>query len=387
MKYPTTRFVFDRKKQATKTKKALVQVEILLEGKKKYITTGVKLYIDQWDKKMLVKNSIDANEMRERMMEVKGMIDEYINSLIRTGKPFLWDGFDAFLRRGKAQAKTFVEFVEEYMETRKDIRESTRKAHRKLCSALHTFGEIVTFDDLAKGNIMRFDDFLHSMVTDDGMPLKQPSVYNYHKLLKAYINEAIRREYIDNNPYAGLRFDRGEGEMKGYLTEEEIERLEETSMPNRSLESVRDMFLLQCYTGMAYSDLADFGEDKVDFRNGKYVLCDERNKTGKGYYVVLLQKALDIINKYEWKLPVMTNQQYNMRLKIVAMVAGINKPITTHYARRSAGMMFLNAGMSIEVVSRILGHGNIRTTQKAYAKILDKTIDRAFEELESKMRQ
>ena len=44
MKYPTMRFVFDRKKVATKTHKGLVQIEVLSEGKRKWIGTGVKVY-------------------------------------------------------------------------------------------------------------------------------------------------------------------------------------------------------------------------------------------------------------------------------------------------------------------------------------------------------
>ena len=44
MKYPSLRFVFDRKHVATKKKRGLVQLEVLSEGKRKWIGTGVKLY-------------------------------------------------------------------------------------------------------------------------------------------------------------------------------------------------------------------------------------------------------------------------------------------------------------------------------------------------------
>lgn len=381
MKYPTTRLVFDRKKQATKQKKALVQVEILLAGKKKYVTTGVKLYADQWDRKAVVKNSHDAYMLCDRIMSVKNQIDGYINGLIKSEAPFTWEGMDSFLRGVEGRKLTFVEFVEKHMSERSDIRETTRGAHWKLCGALREFGLIVTFDDITQGNVMRFDDFLHGLRTKDGKLLKTASIYNYHKLLKSYINEAVRREYIGRNPYQALRFDRGEQGMKGYLTEEEVGRLANAVMPNASLERVRDMFLLQCWTGLAYADLAGFDRSKVEERNGHYVLSDGRHKTGKEYCVVLLPTAVAILEKYNWKLPVLSNQQYNLRLKVVALAAGIDKPLTTHYARRTAGMIFLNSGMSIEVVARILGHGDIKTTQSTYAKILDSTVEEAFEHL------
>ena len=54
MEYPTLRFVFDRKKVATKEKKGLVQIEVCSERKRKWIGTGVKVYADQWDDKRKV---------------------------------------------------------------------------------------------------------------------------------------------------------------------------------------------------------------------------------------------------------------------------------------------------------------------------------------------
>jgi len=56
----------------------------------------------------------------------------------------------------------------------------------------------------------------------------------------------------------------------------------------------------------------------------------------------LLPQALAVLEKYNWSLPVISNQKYNQALKIAAQAAGIDKPLTTHYARRSAGMLFLN---------------------------------------------
>lgn len=100
--------------------------------------------------------------------------------------------------------------------------------------------------------------------------------------------------------------------------------------------------------------------------------------TGEGFVVVLMDDAKAILDRYGWNMNLMTNQQYNMRLKILADAAKIDKNITSHWFRRSAGMYYLNHGMPIEVVSRILGHASIKTTQKAYAKILNKTVTDAF---------
>jgi integrase len=59
---------------------------------------------------------------------------------------------------------------------------------------------------------------------------------------------------------------------------------------------------------------------------------------------------------------------------MIADAAGIDINITTHMGRRTCGYILLNAGVPIAVVSRILGHSSIAQTEKAYARLLDKTI-------------
>lgn len=81
----------------------------------------------------------------------------------------------------------------------------------------------------------------------------------------------------------------------------------------------------------------------------------------------------------------MTNQQYNSRLKAVADCSGIEKKVTSHMARHSYAVHALNSGVPIEVVSKTMGHTNISTTQ-IYAKVLDKTVENAFDMLESKIK-
>lgn len=96
------------------------------------------------------------------------------------------------------------------------------------------------------------------------------------------------------------------------------------------------------------------------------------------YTTVLTARADAILAKYGGRLPHMSNQQYNLRLKVVAEACGINRPVASHWGRRTCGMLLLNDGMPIEIVARVLGHSDIRTTQAAYARILDRTVARAF---------
>ena len=60
-------------------------------------------------------------------------------------------------------------------------------------------------------------------------------------------------------------------------------------------------------------------------------------------------------------------------LKEIASLCSINKKLTTHCGRHTFGTIMLTKGVSIESVSKMLGHTNITTTQ-IYAKILNEKI-------------
>ena len=261
------------------------------------------------------------------------------------------------------------------------MRESTRRTHQKLINALEEYGKINDYADLTKANIMEFDDWLRRR-SHVGSKTNDAGVYGYHKFLRAYINEAIRRDLTDiQNPYSKIQVKKPKSEMQGWLTEDEINKIATAPMPTEGIDKVRDFAMLQYYTGLAYSDLFAIRKEMFEERADKYILSGERQKTGGIFFVVLLPPAVEILKKYNWRLPPMTNQQYNMRLKIVAQAAGVDKPISSHWLRRSTGMYLLNNGFSYEIVAKVLGHKNIITTQKAYAKILDKTVEDAFDKL------
>ena len=100
------------------------------------------------------------------------------------------------------------------------------------------------------------------------------------------------------------------------------------------------------------------------------------------FMVVLTEKALEILERYGYTLPKISNAQYNLRLKVVVDAAGIDKPIASHWGRRTCGMYLLNHGVRMEVVSKVLGHSSIRTTEQVYARILPNTVIEAFEGIE-----
>lgn len=372
MNYPTTRIVFDRKHVSSNTKEGLVQLEVLFKGVRRYFSTGVKVTKNRWSRSGKVTGCMDMIVMNRRIDEMKRMVDKYIVGLMENEEPFDFDRFKAWMVASDEQGIGFVDWVEKRIAERNDIRKSTKRNHMKLVALLRKVGNIRTFADVTKKNVLKMDTYLHST------GIRQTTIASYHKFMKTYVHDAMSSGLIEKDPYIGVKIDIGKSVWGRFLTVDEVEAIEKAEMPTESMKRVKDLFLFQCYTGLAYADLMRFDMSKAVKGEKYYLVTDDRKKTGEGYTVVLMEKAMDILKKYDYKLPKMTCEQYNMRLKIMADACGIEKPIASHFGRRTCGMLLLNYGFPIEIVSKVLGHSNIKTTQQAYAKILDRTVENEF---------
>ncbi|UWI18025.1 MAG: Telomere resolvase [Bacteriophage sp.] len=377
MKYPTARFVFDRKHTASKTTKGTVQIEILFERKRKWISTGVRLYSDQWSEKNKVKNTVQSIDLNERLDAQIQNINEFINSLIKNKEPFNFEKLEHFLKYSQ-QKESFLDFIKRRVSERTDLRKGTLNTHATLINSLEEFGRIVYFSDITTANIMYYDDFLHKKYN------KQTTVHGYHKRLKRYINEAIKYELLKDNPYNRLKFDRGKSEGIKYLTIDQIKQIQNLEITSESISKVRDLFVFQCFTGLSYADLSKFDFCRVIKKGSNFFIRDIRIKTEEEYFLMLLKPAMEILRKYDFKLPIISNYQYNLRLKVVQEIARIKQSLHSHMARHSFAVMALNMGVSIENLAKMMGHTDIKTTQ-IYAKVLNKSVQEEFEKMDSKL--
>lgn len=102
-----------------------------------------------------------------------------------------------------------------------------------------------------------------------------------------------------------------------------------------------------------------------------------RHKTNVMCHIPLIKPDRDILAKYERVLAglnkvllVLSNQKMNAYQKEIAAIVGIEKDLTTHLARHTfATTVTLANHVSIENVSKMLGHSSFRMTQH-YARIL-----------------
>jgi site-specific recombinase XerD len=125
---------------------------------------------------------------------------------------------------------------------------------------------------------------------------------------------------------------------------------------------------------------------KQDQETKLYYIKKNRQKTGVEFFSILLGSAVEIITKYEFKLPVPTNQKMNAYLKEIADLCNIDKEITTHMGRHTYGTLLLSNGFGIEMVAKCLGHDPSDTKITArYAKIFDTSLLEKGEKLQAKL--
>jgi integrase len=185
--------------------------------------------------------------------------------------------------------------------------------------------------------------------------------------LKSIILIAKSNGWIKVDPYAAykLQFEKSERE---YLTEPELEAIMKKKFSIKRLEVVRDIFIFSCFTGLAYVDVFNLREGNIrtTFDESLWII-GKRVKTGTTYRVPLLETPLKIIDKYKDTfpndeiVPIISNQKMNSYLKEIAAVCGVNKNLSFHLARHTfATTVTLSKGVSIESVSKMLGHTNIQ---------------------------
>lgn len=378
MNFPIVKVVFDRRNQSTKNRPASVMIEVYFDRKRKWISTGVKVCSNEWHPSRWVVRRLDADILNSRIRSRVEQIQSWINDVQRSKEPFSLSRLGTYITNHSMSGESFISYIETRIEERYDIRESTKKTHRKLINALMSFKKISQFSDLSKDNILAFDKWLHKK------GIIQTSIYGYHKTLKAYINDAIKREMVQYNPYTTVKIDKGKSASRKFLTIKELKAVISAKLVTKTLEYTRDLFLFQCFTGLSYADMCKFGMGKIVERNGKYIYHGVRQKTDEDFNIVLLSPAVKILQKYKNKLPITSNQKYNVNLKILATNAGIDHPITSHMGRHTFAVYCLNNGISIEVLAKMMGHTDIKTTQ-IYARIINESVYNAAEQLEDKI--
>jgi len=256
----------------------------------------------------------------------------------------------------------FYEFYENQLDLqKKKISKSTIKTYGQLKESLKSFSPKLGFEKIDYEFLSRYEGFLK----ESG--LRQTTVYKRMKIFKMYVNEAFKMGRIKANPFQSYKLKDGTSN-RTFLDKVSLQKIVDCDKLNKYEDEVRKKFLFQCYTGLSFSDLISLRWSEI--RDN--AIYRERIKTKEPIIIPLIPEAQQILKNQkkegEYIFSKISNQKYNEFLHCIEDRLEFSIPLTSHVARHTFATLALDSGVSIAVVSSVLGHSNIRTTQ-IYAKI------------------
>lgn len=392
-------FLFRKPKNAgelTPDTSGTIVCRITVRGKHSTISTYIRTPYGKWNAaaSRLVGPSVAVKQANETIVQMRNELTDLAADLNRQKKPVTAKRLQQLYWKGDgASAFSLVELFAAFIAERKtlvglELSPANIVQHKTRYNKLAAFLATQQRPDLRPEEFTynMADRLLHWLLT--ALHYKRNSANNVLKTVSQVLRWGVRREHLDKNPLELYKLKMAAANEIKYLGVAELAHLSAAPLAVRCLARVRDCFVFQCWTGLAYADLAALNVAEAEYHkdargNLLRVLRVRRAKSTMqhGYECVipLLSEAERVLALYDDKLPVPTNQVYNRYLKQIGELCGIDAAkMTSHVGRKTAGTLLLNLGVPLPVISKVLGHSNTLITQKLYAKLLDTTVVDAF---------
>ncbi len=375
-----------RKDKIDKLGNVPIYLRLTKDSERVEFSVKSKVKLADWDsEKQKCKGSAQA-KINHKIETIKSGVNNIENKyLLNEEEPDL-----AFIKDcivGKKEKKKTLEHWLVYLDRvelliGKDYAEATYKKYKTTFNHFRDF-----LQEVKKVNDINYQELDVAMVSDfkDYLKTKKGLSHNttikYMKNFKVVADDAKRRKWLKHDPFESLKMKYRPIEIS-YLKNDELRLIEQKKFEIERLERVRNIFLFACYTGLSFVDIFSLKPNHIGSQGGVLLIDKRRVKTDISSLIPLSEKALDILRTYRYDLiaddeyifPKISNQKYNSYLKEIADLCGINKALSSHDARRTfATTIALEQGVSIESVSRMLGHNGTASTKK-YAKTTNEKI-------------
>lgn len=393
---------FFLKSSSKEIRERFIYLRVTVDGVPKETSTKRKWDAQRWNQKLerATGTKEDAKAVNLFLDSLTAKVNQYRTSLMLEGETITAQKLiDFILGKTVSKAKVMEEFAlhnsevlalvpKEYSKVTY-IRYETAKAHIKQFLKYRYEVEDLEFRELNYEFIKDFEFYLKSVKN-----ISNNTTLKYISNFKKIVLRAIDKDIITVDPFKRFK-GKKEKIIKRPLTRQELTVLENHPLPVERLAAVRDVFVFQCYTGLAYIDV--YNLKKTDIKRGdddELWIISERQKTGSSFNVPLLPQALKIIDRYKDHpqclirksvLPVISNQRMNGYLKEIADLCGIESTLNTHKARRTFGStVTLNNNVPIYVVKEMLGHQSVKQTEE-YAMTEQVSIGREMKQLQHRL--
>lgn len=377
------------KSKMKKSGKCPIVSRISVDGESTTFSIGLEILPEHWDAKLELATGKpkEIDNINRQIESYRNDINNHYKDMVNNNGYVTAEYIKNALRGIGTHRNTLLQEFAEYLE---ECRQSVGinrvySTYRMYLVAYNHLKDFIqlkhSVEDMAFGQIdyAFVEAYDYYLKIDRGMTPRtvEGNVLPFRRVVRRAINKGmVRQDPFFNYVPTRVR------PKRRWLSNEEIERIMATPITHRSTNFVRDMFILSCWTGLAYVDVRNLRESNIkEMEDGSKWIIINRQKTGTPSYIPLLDIPMHIIDKYrgtgkDGKLfNLMKNSEVNLYLKAIAKAAGIEKRLTYHDARHSFGTSIcLTQGVPIETLSQMMGHTNIRTTQ-IYAEVTKTKIN------------
>ena len=381
-----------------------IYCRIVMDNLRKQFSTGIDIPSNEWDKlKQKAKGkSIENKTINLHIDQIKNKLTEAETRLMieKPDNYSIEDIYLIFKGEYEENTPTLLKLFKERLDKMEKLvgSEYTIRTFRKFKEVFKHVKDFlrdsykisdISFKKLDFKFIQNFQEYL--LIQKKHKPI---TINKIIQRVNQIVLLAVKYKYIQEHPFKGYK-PLKEAKQLVFLTEEEVKTLENFQFIQERLERVRDYYLFSVYTGLAYNEAFGLKEEHIiKGFDGQLWIKMIRQKTQREINIPLLPQALKIIQKYhiaedqEYILPTISNQKMNSYLKEVAEIVGIKKNLTHHTARKTfASTILLYNNVPIEIVSKLLGHGNISVTQKSYAQVINKSVSNHMLQLSKKLEE
>ncbi len=378
-----------------------VMGRITVDGTQCQFSCKVNCKPDIWETKggRATGKSVMARNVNMELDKIKARIDKYYKEIVERDNFVTAEKVkNAFLGlefRQHTLMTTFSQWIEDY---KKQVAGGLKaqKTLDKYNAVYKHVGSFMQFHYHVSD--MALKEIMPSFISDFEIYLKTEKhfVHNtaniYVKPIMMLMHRAHENGWVARYPFGEYKIGKAEVE-KGFLTKDELQALMNIPQLNAKRSLVRDLFVFCCFTGLAYVDLKNLKKENIVKNpvDGSLWIRTHRQKTGVGENVKLMPVPLAILKKYKGLcddghvFSVPQFQSACLMLNTIAKMCGIQKHLTWHMSRHTmATVVCLANGMPLEVVSSVLGHKSIESTQ-IYARITQEKLGCEIDTLASKL--
>lgn len=361
-----------------KDKKGLSPIEasIIINGQRVFINLPRKEKPEEFKRQTASRKETDIKQYLE---EVRTLFNHYQTELLQQGFPITAQTLRDAFKNGGVASYTIENLFNDFLaHTQKRIdHDLTYAAYQKYEYVRNLFYKHIDKKKEVSAITCSVIDSFYIYLQQHYNTATSAS---HMTRLKTIITYGMDDGHLKINPFKNVKVKHSKKKIE-YLTEEELQRINDLQIDNKSLAEVRDAFILQASTGLAYIDLLNLKPEDIKIaEDGTHFITKTRHKTDSEYTTVVLPMGVDVLKLHNYSLRVISNQKYNLFLKTIQGLADIKTNLTTHLARKTFCCLLLNRGVNINTVAKCAGHNDIKITRSYYATLQESTVIKEVKE-------